>query len=331
MKYVFGPLSSKRLGQSLGVDLLPPKSCTWNCVYCQLGKTKKFATDMQEFFPREGILAEIREALAINKGIDWITFVGSGETMLYKGIGWLIAEVKKLTSIPVAVITNGSLLYLPEVREELLQADAVLPSLNAGSEALHTQIDRPAQGLTFSQHIEGLVAFRREYKGRLWIEVMLLGGINDSDEALRDLAAVLKEINPDMVHLVLPTRPAPEQEVHLPSEERIERAIAILSEVTTVVHPLKGNMDLRSASDLLKVVTAIVSRHPVQQRELQKAVAECFPGESNKVDAFMQQMLATGCFKLVDHEGEPYWVTVQGEPTIPEQGRLSSEPPLQER
>jgi wyosine [tRNA(Phe)-imidazoG37] synthetase (radical SAM superfamily) len=310
MKYVFGPVSSKRLGQSLGVDLLPPKSCTWNCLYCQLGKTRKFVTERQEFFPREEILDEIRQALRVNTSLDWITFVGSGETMLYKGIGWLVGEVKKLTSIPVAVITNGSLFYLPEVREELLQADAVLPSLNAGSEALHELIDCPAAGLSFSQHVEGLVAFRKEYKGRLWIEVMLLGGINDSDEALRDLAAVLKEISPDMVHLVLPTRPAPEQEIRLPSDERIERAIAILSEVATVVHPLKGNMDLRSAPDLLEAVTAIVSRHPVQQRELQKAIADCFPGESEKADAFMQEMLETGRFRLVEHGGEPFWVMV---------------------
>ena len=228
--------------------------------------------------------------------------------MLYKGIGWLIGEVKKLTATPVAVITNGSLLYLPEVREELLQADAVLPSLNAGSEALHLQIGRPAAGLTFRQHVDGLVAFRKEYKGRLWIEVMLLGGINDSDEALHDLAAVLKKINPDMVHLVLPTRPAPEQKVHIPSEERIEQAIRILSTVATVVHPVKGTMDLRGATDMLHAVSDIVSRHPVQQRELQKAIADCFPGDNDKVTAIMRDMLATGRFKLVEHEGEPYWV-----------------------
>ena len=308
MKYVFGPVSSKRLGQSLGVDLLPPKSCTWNCLYCQLGKSKKLVTERQEFFPREEILEEIRQALLLHKGLDWVTFVGSGETMLYKGIGWLIAEVKKLTTTPVAVITNGSLLYLPEVREELFQADAVLPSLNAGSDALHTAIDRPAEGLTFQNHIEGLKVFRQEYKGRLWIEVMLLGGINDSDEALRELAAVLKEINPDMVHLVLPTRPAPEQEVHLPTEERIERAIAILSEAATVVNPVKGGMDLRSAPDLLEAVTAIVTRHPVQQRELQKAIAGCFPDDSDRAELVMQQMVATGRFALVEQNGEPYWV-----------------------
>lgn len=312
MKYVFGPVSSKRLGQSLGVDLLPPKSCTWNCVYCQLGRTRKAVTEREEFFPREEILEEIRDALTGNKNLDWITFVGSGETMLYKGIGWLIGEVKKLTAIPVAVITNGSLLYLPEVREELLMADAVLPSLNAGSEALHEQIDRPAAGLTFQRHVDGLAAFRREYTGKLWIEVMLLGGINDSDEALSELAAVLKGIKPDMVHLVLPTRPAPEQEVHLPSEERIERAITILSEAAVVVHPLKGSMDLRSAPDLLQAITAIISRHPVQQRELQKAIADCYPGEGAKAAGVMDGMLASGRFSLVEHGGEPYWVIKGG-------------------
>lgn len=308
MKYVFGPISSKRLGQSLGVDLLPPKSCSWNCLYCQLGKTRKFVTERQEFFPREDILEEIRQALTVNTNLDWITFVGSGETMLYKGIGWLIAQVKKLTTVPVAVITNGSLLYLPEVREELRQADAVLPSLNAGSEELHNRIDQPASGLTFQQHVAGLVAFRHEYQGRFWIEVMLLGGINDSDEALYDLATVLQQINPDMVHLVLPTRPAPEQEIRLPSDERLERAIAILSEVAIVVNPLKGNMDLRNAPDLLEAITAIVSRHPVQQRELQKAIADRFAETRENVDHAMLEMFETGRFKRVEYNGELYWV-----------------------
>lgn len=313
MKYVFGPVSSKRLGQSLGVDLLPPKSCTWNCIYCQLGKSRKFVTERQEFFPREEILEEVREALTVNTGLDWITFVGSGETMLYKGIGWLIAETKKLTTVPVAVITNGSLLYLPEVRQELLQADAVLPSLNSGSEDLYELIDRPAAGLTFLQHREGLKAFRREYKGRLWIEVMLLGGINDTDAALNDLANVLEEIHPDMVHLVLPTRPAPEQEIRLPSDERLEQAIAILSKVAVVINPLKGNMDLRNAPDMLEAITAIVSRHPVQQRELHKAVADCFPGEAQKADDVMTGLFSSGRFTLVEHNGEPYWVIQKGE------------------
>uniref|UniRef100_Q3ASR6 MoaA/NifB/PqqE family protein n=1 Tax=Chlorobium chlorochromatii (strain CaD3) TaxID=340177 RepID=Q3ASR6_CHLCH len=308
MQHIFGPVSSKRLGQSLGVDLLPHKSCSWNCVYCQLGRTKTYSTERQEFFAREEILAEISQALQQHPSLDWITFVGSGETMLYRGIGWLIAEVKKLTSVPIAVITNGSLFHLPEVRHELLQADAVLPSLNAGSEALHQRICRPAEGFTFQQHLAGLQAFRQEYCGRLWLEVMLLGGINDTDEALHDLAEAIRTINPNMVHLVLPTRPAPEHEVQLPTNERLERAIAILSTVATVMNPLKGSMDLRNTPDLLEAISAIVSRHPVQQRELHKAIADRYLNDNAQADIVLQELFATGRFQHIEHNGELYWV-----------------------
>ncbi|ABB24319.1 radical SAM protein [Pelodictyon luteolum] len=307
MKHVFGPVSSKRLGQSLGVDLLPPKSCTWNCIYCQLGRTRAYTLERKEFYPPEDILLEIQEALHSGARIDWITFVGSGETMLYQGIGRLIDEVKKMTDIPVAVITNGSLFSLPEVRSELLHADAVLPSLNAGSEELHQRISRPAPGFTFSLHLEGLRQFRREYSGRLWVEVMLLGGVNDSDEALQDIASALRSINPDMVHLVIPTRPSTEKDVLLPDEERIERAAAILAEVAPLVHPVKGSMDLTRSADLLEAVTAITLRHPVQQRELLSALEACFPDLPDKAAETLSAMFATGRFSLIEQGGEPYW------------------------
>jgi wyosine [tRNA(Phe)-imidazoG37] synthetase (radical SAM superfamily) len=312
MKYVFGPVSSKRLGQSLGVDLLPPKSCTWNCVYCQLGRTKRFVTERSEFFPRHDILDEIVEALGSGAPIDWITFVGSGETTLYRGIGWLIHEVKQRTSIPVAVITNGSLMHLPEVREELLEADAVLPSLNAGSEKLYDLIDRPAPGFGFRQHIDGLVRFREEYAGKLWIEVMLIAGMNDTDEALEDLAAVLAEIRPDTVHLVVPTRPSPESFVGMPDEERIRRAVFILSKAAPVVHPVKGSMNLNCAADLLEAVTSIATRHPIQERELKAALLECYPGDPGAVRQAMESMLASGRFEKVAQGSESYWVIKAG-------------------
>lgn len=308
MKYVFGPVSSKRLGQSLGVDLLPSKSCTWNCVYCQLGRTKSFMTERREFFPKEEILKEIADAIESSPSIDWITFVGSGETTLYKGIGWLIHEVKQYTGIPVAVITNGSLLHLPEVRRELLEADAVLPSLNAGSEELYERIDRPAEGFGFRQHLDGLRTFRNEYNGKLWVEVMLIAGLNDSDEALEDLAAALAGIRPDTVHLVMPTRPAPENFVGVPDETRIERAVFILSKAAPVVHPVKGSMNLKGAADLLEAVTAIAVRHPVQERELEGALLECFPGDPGAVRQAMDAMLSSGRFEKLMQGSELYWV-----------------------
>ena len=309
MKHVFGPVSSKRLGQSLGVDVLPPKSCTWNCIYCQLGKTRIYVTERREFFPREEILAEIKQAIDGSAAIDWITFVGSGETTLYKGLGWLIREIKKITDIPVAVITNGSLLSFEEVRDELLQADAVLPSLNAGSAELFDRIDRPAPGFTYERHIEGLIEFRKVYHGMLWVEVMLIAGMNDSTEALQDIALVLEKVKPDTVHLVLPTRPSTESSVRLPSENAIARARFILSHVVKVVHPVKGSMNLKSTADIIETVIAITKRHPLQERELRNALDELIPDEPDQVERVIRQLLGSGKFKTVTlQDGEVYWV-----------------------
>lgn len=313
MKHVFGPVSSKRLGQSLGVDLLPPKSCTWNCIYCQLGKTQAYVTERREFYPREEIFEEIREAVESPVSIDWVTFVGSGETTLYKGLGWLIRETKKITDIPVAVITNGSLLYLDEVRDELLEADAVLPSLNAGSAKLFERIDRPAPGLTYERHIEGLVEFRKVYRGKLWVEVMLIAGVNDSSEALQDIAVALEKIKPHIVHLVLPTRPSTELDVAIPSSEGIARARLILSRVAKVVHPAKGSMNLKNTADIIKTVAAITRRHPLQERELRHALDELIPDEPDQVERMIEQLLGSGRFKTVTlQDGEIYWVPADG-------------------
>ena len=314
MKHVFGPVSSKRLGQSLGVDVLPSKSCTWNCIYCQLGKTNTYVTERREFFPREVILEEIQQAIEGSAAIDWITFVGSGETTLFKGLGWLIHETKKLTDTPVAVITNGSLLYIEEVRNELLEADAVLPSLNAGSVALFERIDRPAPGLTYERHIKGLVAFRKVYRGKLWVEVMLIAGVNDSVEALQDIAAALEKVRPDTVHLVMPTRPSTEPDIRLPSEEGITRARLILSPVARVVHPVKGGMNLKNTGNIIETLISITRRHPLQERELRHALDELIPGEPDQAERMIGQLLGSGKFKTVTlMDGEVYWVLATDE------------------
>jgi wyosine [tRNA(Phe)-imidazoG37] synthetase (radical SAM superfamily) len=135
MKYVFGPVPSRRLGQSLGIDTIPLKTCNWNCVYCQLGRTRPLTNRRKDYFPVQEIISDVRQALSAHQPgeIDWVTFVGSGEPLLHTHMGHLVRQVNALTDLPIAVITNGSLLYLPEVRRELSAADAVLPTLDAGS------------------------------------------------------------------------------------------------------------------------------------------------------------------------------------------------------
>ena len=306
MSYVFGPVPSRRLGQSLGVDPLPLKICNWNCVYCQLGRTTPLSNERREYFPRADILAEIRSALASHKpgAIDYVTFVGSGETTLHSGVGWLIRQVKSLTDIPVAVITNGSLLHLAEVRRDLAAADVVMPSLDAGSDLLYRQINRPWPGLNYDSLLEGLMAFRREYSGRLWIEVMLMRGINDSAEALRDIADALQRIQPDQVHLNLPSRPPAEPSVRMPDDEGLKRAAAILGDRAQLVGPASGGFDLSSYAHVADAVLAIISRHPMSEADLRRTLARWAPGQ---VEEALQELAAGGAAQVVERHGERFW------------------------
>jgi wyosine [tRNA(Phe)-imidazoG37] synthetase (radical SAM superfamily) len=306
MKYVFGPVPSRRLGQSLGVDTIPLKTCNWNCVYCQLGRTQPLNNQRREYCPSEEILAEVREALETNKPgeIDWVTFVGSGEPLLHEKQGWLIRQVKGMTQLPVAVITNGSLLYLLEVRQELIAADAVLPSLDAGTADLYRKINRPHTELTFERLVEGLVAFREEYRGKLWVEVMLVRGLNDALQALRDIASVMERIRPDAVHINLPTRPPAETWVHPPSSESLMQAMAILGDIAELVHPAEGSFDLTGYDTVVDAVIGIITRHPMRQDELERSLE---PWSQGQVSQALAELTASGRVQVVERYGVRFW------------------------
>jgi wyosine [tRNA(Phe)-imidazoG37] synthetase (radical SAM superfamily) len=306
MKYVYGPVPSRRLGQSLGIDTIPLKTCNWNCVYCQLGRTEPLVIQRDDYFPPEEILAEIREVLDFHKPgeIDWVTFVGSGEPTLHASIGLLIRKVKELSDLPVAVITNGSLLYLPEVRLELLAADAVLPSLDAGTEVLYRKINRPHQEVTYKRLLEGLIAFRSEFAGKLWVEVMLVKGLNDTEDALRDIAAALSLIDPDEVHINLPTRPPVEIWVQPPDEGGLLQARAILGDIARVVHPAEGSFDLSEYDNLVDAVIGIITRHPMRQEEVERTLEKWAPGQVEKV---LAELETSGRAQVVERYGVHFW------------------------
>ncbi|HJN10542.1 MAG: radical SAM protein [Pirellulaceae bacterium] len=306
MKYTFGPVPSRRLGRSLGVDPIPLKTCNWNCVYCQLGRTSPLANQRRDYFPPEAIIADVKTTLASHGPgqIDWLTFVGSGEPTLHASLGWMIQELKAYTEIPLAVITNGSLLYLPEVRRALLPADAVLPTLDAGSERLYQRIDRPVAGLTFERLVEGMIALRREFDGKLWIEVMLINGLNDSVAALEDLATVIQRIQPDDVHINLPVRPPTESSVEVPSDEAVVRAQAILGEVAHVVPAADVEVDFGDENDLADSVMEIVKRHPMSEVGLVRAIKS---RSSQEVAEALAQLSASGRARVTTHNGERFW------------------------
>jgi wyosine [tRNA(Phe)-imidazoG37] synthetase (radical SAM superfamily) len=306
MKYVYGPIPSRRLGQSLGIDPIPLKTCNWNCVYCQLGRSVPLIHERRDYVPPAAVLSEVRAALAAHPpgAIDWVSFVGSGEPTLHASIGQMIREVKAITAIPVAVITNGSLLYRPEVCADLLAADAVLPTLVAGTASLYRAIVRPWPDLTFDRLVEGMIAFRGVYTGKLWVEVMLINGLNDSETALHDLAAVLRRVAPDAIHLTLPDRPPAEPWVAPPDEARVLRAVAVLGKLAQVVHPARGSVDLSGSDDLLDAVVAVITRHPVPETELARALQRWTPGQ---VARALEDLAASGRAQVVTHAGQRFW------------------------
>lgn len=312
MKTVFGPVPSRRLGQSLGVDPILSKTCNWNCVYCQLGRSKPMIGERAEYIPRQTILAELKETLATHPAgsIDWITFVGSGEPTLHSALGWLIAETKKLTQIPVAVITNGSLLYRPEVRKELLLADAVLSTLDAGDAALYKKINRPMGELTFERLVDGMIAFREEYTGKLWVEVMLIKGLNDTLPALSLLAATLKRIQPDEVHINLPTRPPAEPWVSPPDDEGILRAKAVLGEIAKIVTPIDGEFDLSGYENISDAIVGIVTRHPMREDQLIATLTHWSPAEVNEM---LTNLAADGRIQTIERHGVRFWSVKQAQ------------------
>jgi wyosine [tRNA(Phe)-imidazoG37] synthetase (radical SAM superfamily) len=275
-------------------------------VYCQLGRTAPLTNERRDCFPRDEIVQQVKTALEAHRReeIDWVTFVGSGEPTLHIGLGWMIRQVKTLTSIPIAVITNGSLLYRADVCEELCAADAVLPTLDAGTETLYHRINRPHPHSTFADLVEGLTAFGRVYAGKLWVEVMLIKGLNDSEEALQDLATVLRGIAPDAIHLSLPTRPPAEPWVQPADEEGIMRATAILGDAVRLIHPVEGEFDLSGCDNLLDAVVAIITRHPMREEELMRSLNRWAP---RRVAEALSELEASGRAQIVSRFGRQFW------------------------
>jgi wyosine [tRNA(Phe)-imidazoG37] synthetase (radical SAM superfamily) len=306
MGYVFGPVPSRRLGRSLGIDPIPFKTCNWNCVYCQLGRTAPLTGERNNYAPAGQIVKEVQRALEALRPdeVDWITFVGSGEPTLHRSLGWMIRQVKALTSTPVAVITNGSLLYRPEVREELSAADAVLPTLDAGIDSLYRVINRPHPAFTFERLVNGLVEFRCSYTGKLWIEVMLVKGLNDSEGPLKDLAAILSRVEPDEVQISLPLRPPAESWVEPAGPDDTARAGAIFGSVARILPPIPEGVDLSSADDLAEAAIAVISRHPMGEEELVRTLERW---KLSDVREILDRLSAGGRAQVVTRFGQRFW------------------------
>jgi len=239
-QYIFGPVPSRRLGRSLGIDLIPYKTCSFNCVYCQIGETYEQTIKRAEYAPTKEVLKELEKKLEEHRTVDYLTFSGSGEPTLHSGIGAIIRKVKRLFMLPVAVITNGSLLWMKEVQKDLAEADVVLPTLSTISPEKYQMIHRPRHGLELEKIIEGMIGFRKKFNGQIWLEIFIVKGINDSDDDMEKLKSVLERIKPDRIQLNTSLR-RPSQESSLAvSEKEMIHLARILGGQAEVIADFRG-------------------------------------------------------------------------------------------
>ncbi len=225
-KHIFGPVFSRRLGVSLGIDLVPFKYCPLNCVYCEVQKTTHLVTQREDFFPVSEIISEFEAAISENPNVDHITFSGAGEPTLYTGIGEVVAYIKtQYPQYKLALLTNGVLLGDRSLWKEIDPCDVVLPSLDAGTQAVYELINRPKPGLKIGDLVDGVVAFREQYRGKIWLEVFIIPGLNDTDEELSALASAINRIKPDKIQINSLDRTGTEDWVTKPSQEGLVRVL----------------------------------------------------------------------------------------------------------
>ncbi len=303
-KYVYGPVPSRRLGRSLGVSLIPSKTCNYSCVYCQLGRTDHMTNTRQDFFDPKEILSEITNAVKENPdGIDYITFVGEGEPTLCKSMGYLIRETKSRTNLPVAVITNGSLLYESSVRDALVNADIVLPSLDAGDEETFLKINRPHKKLNFWAVVNGLKEFSKMRSGKLWVEVMLVKGLNDSEGELEKIAKILEDVKPDRVYVNVPIRPPAESWVMIPDEDAIVKAHEILHGYIIAEYE-EGDFHIENSSQLYDEILKICERHPMREEQIRNLAKKL----NVNADEIVVKIKNDSDVKIIQYRGKSFFV-----------------------
>jgi len=264
MRHVYGPVPSRRLGRSLGIDLVPFKTCTYDCIYCQLGRTTHKTTELREYVPVDDVLGQLTSTLAAGPRPDYIGLAGSGEPTLHARMGDLIAGIKRLTAIPVAVLTNGSMLWAPEVRAGLAEADVVMPSLDAGNPRTFERVNRPHPDIPFERMVDGLFAFAEDFRGEIRLEVFVLGGITDQVEELSQIAAIARKLRPARVQLNTVSRPPADADALPVPAEALARLAALFSGACEIITEAPRAMPAgpvagRNAED---EILALLARRP---------------------------------------------------------------------
>ncbi|MBN2014958.1 MAG: radical SAM protein [Candidatus Altiarchaeota archaeon] len=266
----YGPVPSRRLGRSLGVNNIPPKVCSYSCIYCQLGAVKGTFAERKEFYPPEELVTEIKRVLGREKP-NYITFVPDGEPTLDINLGREIELLKPL-GIKIAVITNSSLLWRDDVIDDLKKADWVSLKVDAVKEKTWRKINRPCKSLELEKILDGIRRFAKEFRGELTTETMLIDDVNDSDDELKETAGFISGLKPSIAYLSIPTRPPAEAWATPPPEKRINKAYQIFSEKIRQVRHLIGyeGNEFSSTGDVEEDLLSITSVHPMREDAVRK-------------------------------------------------------------
>uniref|UniRef100_UPI003216AAE0 radical SAM protein n=1 Tax=uncultured Draconibacterium sp. TaxID=1573823 RepID=UPI003216AAE0 len=271
--YLFGPVPSRRLGMSLGVDLVPKKVCSLDCVYCEVGKTIKLTLERQEYIKTDQVKAELTHYFSNNPDPDYITFSGSGEPTLNSCLGEVLDFIKQnKPGIPLAVLTNGTLLFEENIRQILLRADVVLPSLDAATEEVFQLINRPSKGLTKDKYLDGLITFSKVFEGKIWLEVVILPGYNNTRNELTELKKAILRIQPDSVQLNTLDRPGTVENLRGATRQELQEVIDFwgLNNVEIIAaSPDRKNIQ-SYRNDVETAILETILRRPCTLDDLQK-------------------------------------------------------------
>lgn len=315
-KYVYGPVPSRRLGRSLGVDLVPYKTCTYDCIYCHLGRTTNKTIERKEYVAVDAVFTELKRKLSDGPAPDYISLAGSGEPTLNSHIGDLIGKIKKLTSIPVVVLTNASLLWMPEVRAALMNADLVIPSLDAGDESLFQHVNRPHEKIAFQSMVDGLAEFTEKFPGAVWLEVFLLAGMTGLPPETVKIAALTERIRPQRVQLNTVCRPPAEDFAFPLSDTQMQALKSIFPQPADVIsEPARRNR--RPAAPLplhsgVEDTLSLLRRRPCTLED----VADGLGMHMTEVLKLLDVLIAAGRITVVSAGGQRFHAVSSNAPAL---------------
>ncbi|MBN1289265.1 MAG: radical SAM protein [Actinobacteria bacterium] len=307
--HVYGPVASRRLGASLGIDLVPLKICNYDCIYCQLGRTKTLTNRMAPYILADTVVGEIKARLDQGVNTDYITIAGSGEPTLNSELQKVISGIKDITEVPVAVLTNGSRLSDPSVSKACLMADLVLPSLDAGNQEVFQKINRPLPELMLKDVVDNMVRFREKYSGLLWLEVMLIEGLNSDDGNIEDIGKLIDIIKPDEVQLNTVMRPPAEPFAHAVDIERIKEIMLMLQPDAPVLIEIASKEALPVSGGSIDEagLMALLNRRPCTFSQ----IAEALKINEAEVIKILSRMLADKLIITEDVAGGLFYRTVR--------------------